>query len=154
MKYSGTRLTSQNDVEEHQVEREEHAEHARLHDEQPDHELLHALVDVAPRRQHDDRPEQRRERDHQHRQAVDAELVVHRDAARQREPRRDSACCIGGARAVEVEAQRDADDAVASIVTSVMPRCSADRLRRRRRDEQRADERQEDEHGEREEVHL
>jgi hypothetical protein len=62
-------------VEQEQVQREEGAEHAgleRLHEE---HVRLHALVDLGPRGQEDDRQQERGEHDEEQADPVDPEEV-------------------------------------------------------------------------------
>ncbi len=65
------------DVEEHHVERREHARHAALEQEQERVEGAVLLADVRPRAEHDDRPEQRRQHHEQQVDAVDADEVRH-----------------------------------------------------------------------------
>ena len=67
------------EVEQHQIEREEHAEHARLHDEQPDEELLHPSVDVPNHRRDNDRHQHRGQRDHQNQNPIHTKIKNHPD---------------------------------------------------------------------------
>ena len=64
------------DVEEEEVEREERAEHARLEDEKEREELLHPAVDVAPRREHDERGEKGGQQDEEEAHAVHSQPVL------------------------------------------------------------------------------
>ena len=61
-------------VEQHEVEGREDADHRRLEDEEGDHVLLDAVLDRVPRSQDAERHQERREQDERHREAVDAEL--------------------------------------------------------------------------------
>ena len=64
------------DVEQEQIERQEHADHRRFQQQHENRELLHALVNAFPRRQQGDGREERREH-HQHQaDAVEAQVVV------------------------------------------------------------------------------
>ena len=75
-------------VEQDHVRRQEHPEHAGLHDQHPHEELLDAGMNVPVRREHRDRHHHGGQRDHQHADAVEAESVLDGDVrARQREPR-------------------------------------------------------------------
>ena len=64
------------DEEEDEIQGAEHADHGRLHDQQADHELLDARLDVAPGRQHAQRHDQGRQQDQQQADAVNADGVV------------------------------------------------------------------------------
>jgi hypothetical protein len=68
-------------IEEHEVEGREGPDHRRLEDEQRDHELLHAVLDGRPGREHHDGRERRREHHEQQRHAVEADVVAHPDRA-------------------------------------------------------------------------
>ena len=71
--------------EQQEVERHEGADHPGLEEEQEDVVLLHPLGDRRPRRQDGDDAHQRRQQDHQRREAVHAEVVPGAD---RRDPRR------------------------------------------------------------------
>ena len=64
------------DEEEDEVEGAEHADHRRLHDQQADHELLDARLDVAPGGQHAQRHDQGRQQHQQQADAINADGVV------------------------------------------------------------------------------
>ncbi len=63
------------DVEQHKVERTEHADHQRLEDQERDHVLAHPLLDRGPGRQDAERHEARGEHDEQHRNAIHPHVV-------------------------------------------------------------------------------
>jgi hypothetical protein len=64
------------DVEEEEVEGDEDADHADFEDQEGDHVLLHADLDRPEAGEDADPAQRRRQGDHQHAQAVDAQLVL------------------------------------------------------------------------------
>ena len=64
------------DVEQHQVERAEDADHQRLEHQEGDHVLLDAVLDHTQLDSMHKRQQERRQHDEQHRDAVDAQLVL------------------------------------------------------------------------------
>ena len=64
------------DIEQREVERAEHADHEGLEDQEGDHVLLDAHMDRFPARQDADRRQQGRQQDEEQRDAVDAHVVA------------------------------------------------------------------------------
>ena len=63
-------------VEQHGVQRHEHADHQRIHDQERDHVFLHPGMDRMPGADHHDHGQQGRQQDEPERDAVDAEIVA------------------------------------------------------------------------------
>ena len=63
------------DVEQHQIQRQEHAEHHGLQQHERHHIFAHTLLDRLPARQNTDRRQQRGEKDKENGNPVDAHLV-------------------------------------------------------------------------------
>jgi len=64
------------DVEEDEVERGERPDHRRLQDEERDAVLLDPILDVVPRAEHDDGPEEGGEQDEEERHPVETDVVA------------------------------------------------------------------------------
>ena len=63
------------DIEEHDVERHEDADHQGLEDQEGDHVFLQTLLDRGPARENAEGHEQSRQDDEEHRDAIDADMV-------------------------------------------------------------------------------
>jgi hypothetical protein len=72
----GIRPAFEEHVEQHHIERAEHADHQRLEDQEGDHVFLDALLHRLPARQDAQRHQEGRQDDEQHRNAVDAHVVA------------------------------------------------------------------------------
>ena len=62
-------------IEEHEVERAEHADHQRFQQQERDHVFLHARLDRVPAREDTDRHQEGREDDEGQRKPVDAHVI-------------------------------------------------------------------------------
>jgi hypothetical protein len=101
------------EVEEHEIERDEHAQHPGLHHEQPDQELLHALVHVAVGAEHDQRHQQHGQRDQQQRNAVDPDVEADGDRTARTvhgEPRQRDLLLERHRRSVEARVEPEAEE--------------------------------------------
>ena len=64
------------DIEQDEIERAEHADHQRFQHEKRDHVFLHPVLDRFPARQDADRGQKGRQQDEEHRNAVDAHVII------------------------------------------------------------------------------